>query len=218
MKKLRKILIFGPQGSGKGTQAELLSRNFGFVYISTGNIFRQEIKDKTKLGKLALKYVNVGKLVPDEIVNAIAIKAIRKPSAQKRGFVLDGYPRSLNQAKALAAETEVTDALLIDLSDKEAIFRISGRRVCKCGRTYHIKFNPPKRKGVCDACGGKLFIRDDDQPAKIKRRLKIYHQEIKPVLQFYKEQGVLKVIDGSPPIPEVFKLVKKALGLTKGRK
>ena len=213
MKKTRRILIFGPQGSGKGTQAELLARNFGLVYISTGDIFRRHIKNKTKLGKDALKYINSGKLVPNEVVNKIAISEIKKPKAKKNGFILDGFPRNILQAKALNLETEVTDVVVINLTDKESISRIGGRRVCKCGRSYHLKYNPPKRPGFCDKCGDKIFIRDDDKPTAIKKRLKIYHQETEPVFKLYKKLGVLKVVNGKPPIPEVFKLVKKALKL-----
>ena len=151
--------------------------------------------------------------MPDEITNRIAIAEIKKPAVQKHGFILDGFPRNLSQAKFLSEEIKITDAVVIDLPDKTAIRRIGGRRVCACGRTYHIIYNPPKKSGLCDVCGKKLFIRDDDKPAAIKKRLKIYHQEIKPVLELYKKQDVLKVVDGTPPIPEVFRLVKEALKL-----
>ena len=213
MRKPRNIIIFGPQGSGKGTQAQLLADNFGYIYISTGDIFRRHVKNKTQLGKQSLKYIKSGRLMPDEITNKIALVEISKPKAKTNGFILDGYPRNLAQTKFLNEKVKITDAVVINLTDAKAARRIGGRRVCACGRTYHIIYNPPKKSGLCDVCGKKLFIRDDDKPAAIKKRLKIYHQQTEPILKLYQKLGVLKIVAGKPPIPEVFKLVKKALYL-----
>lgn len=209
----RKILVFGAQGSGKGTQAELISRNCRFNYISTGDIFRREIKKKTKLGSLALKYINDGKLVPDSVTNDMVKKYLNKPDTKKRGFVLDGYPRTLAQKQALEKMEKITDVIVIEISDQEAVKRLGGRLACICGLSYHVKFNPPKKKGICDRCGRKLFVRDDDKPKAIRERLKNYHRQTKILYDDYKKQNLLHVINGQQPIEKVFADIAKNLEL-----
>ncbi len=209
----RTILIFGAQGSGKGTQAEMLTEKFGFVYVSTGNIFRQEIDKKTKLGIRAESYIRKGKLVPDEITDAIVALRLSQDDARKRGCVFDGYPRNKSQMTALEKIARVTDVIIIEISDKESVFRIGGRLICSCGRTYHTIFHPPKIKNICDNCGKKLIIRDDDRPKSIKKRLEIYHKETEPLFELYEKMGVVRRINGEQSIPHVFKDVAHALGL-----
>lgn len=211
----RNILIFGAQGSGKGTQAEMLSKNFGFVYISTGNLFRKEIQQHGGLGKAIDQYIKKGKLVPDDITNQMVAKTLLHDDIRHKGFIMEGYPRNKGQMLALEKITHLSDVIVIDISDKEAIFRIGGRMVCVCGKTYHKVFNLPKRQGFCDACGAKLFVRDDDKPKAIKKRLEIYHQETEPLFHYYSKKGILRRIDGEQPIPEVYRDVVKALGLEK---
>lgn len=204
------ILFIGPQGSGKGTQAELLGNKFKIPYISTGNIFRDNIAEETKLGKLAIKYINTGKLVPDKITNDL-VKDRLSHKDIKKGFILDGYPRNIAQAKFLDTIAKLDIVFEIYISDKESIFRIGGRRSCKCGAVYHLKFNLPKKKNLCDKCGGKLFIREDDTPFKIRERLKIYHNETKKLLDYYGKKGVLITINGEQPIKKVHKDVEKEI-------
>lgn len=204
------ILFIGPQGSGKGTQAELLGKKLEIPYISTGNIFRDNIANKTKLGNLAVKYINAGKLVPDKITNDL-IKNRLAENNVKSGFILDGYPRNIKQAKFLDNLAHLDTVFEVYISDKESILRISGRRSCKCGAVYHLKFNPPGKKGICPKCGEKLFIRDDDTPLKIKERLKIYHSETKKLLDYYGKKGILININGRQPIAKVHKDIVKIL-------
>ena len=194
--------MFGPQGSGKGTQAEMISQDLGIPWIATGNIYRKHIQEQTELGKIAEKYSKEGKLVPDEITNKLVEERINEDDVQD-GFVFDGYPRNIEQAKTFGNIVNIDAVLEIAISDEEAISRISGRRVCPCGMTYHIKFNPPKKAGVCDKCGGELIHREDDTEPVIKERLAIYHHETEPVLDMYLEQGVLIRINGEQSIQDV---------------
>lgn len=207
----KRIILLGPQGSGKGTQADMLSKNYGFLYISTGNMFRQEIDRKTELGKRAQHYIQEGKLVPDDITIQMVQRHLQRDEAEQRGFILDGFPRNLYQARALERITEITDALFIDISDDEAVKRISRRRVCVCGMTYHIDYRPPKEEGKCDVCGRELLVRDDDKPDIVKARLRIYHRETEPLLDYYRARGLLRHINGEQSIPEVYADVVKAL-------
>lgn len=217
-KSIKKIIIFGVQGSGKGTQAEMISRYCYLKYISTGDIFRREIKDGTELGRQAAYYINDGHLVPDEITNSMVKKNLNLPVANKKGFVLDGYPRTLAQAKALDAMADLTDAVVIDITDREAVARLAGRLACKCGLSYHQIFNPPKRAGFCDRCGGKLFVRDDDKLEAIKKRIKIYHQETEPLIDYYADKGILKKIDGAKEIRAVFEDIVRELKILSCKK
>lgn len=205
-----RISIIGPQSSGKGTQADLLSEKLKLPLISVGNLIREQIKRKTKIGKKAEKFVKEGSLIPDELTNQLVNNKIK---SIKSGFIIDGYPRNIKQAKFLAKSTIITQVIEITLSDKEAIRRISDRRSCVCGEVYHLKYRPPKKKGICDECGRKLFIREDDQPAAIKRRLKIYRQEIRRLEKFYKKQKVLIKIDGRPKIKEIHREIVKKINV-----
>ncbi|PIS42255.1 MAG: adenylate kinase [Candidatus Kerfeldbacteria bacterium CG08_land_8_20_14_0_20_40_16] len=210
---IRKIVIFGPQGSGKGTQAEFLSKELGIPWISTGNIYRQNIEEQTELGKLASQYSFKGKLVPDKITNQLVAKRLKEKDAQE-GFVLDGYPRNEIQAEALDKMAKIDAVFEIAISDKESIRRISGRRVCACGMTYHIDFNPPQQQGICDQCGKKLFQRKDDQEEITRQRLAIYHQNTEILLKRYWKQKILIRINGEQSIPavkeEIFQKINKS--------
>lgn len=201
-----KIIIFGPQGSGKGTQAELIARRHGWPYISTGDIFRYHLKNQTVLGRQVDQYVKQGLLVPDELTNEIVKDRINQPDCA-RGFVLDGYPRNLLQLEFLNKMAEIDFAVVIELSDEEAIKRLADRLACQCGLSYHLVNNPPKKPGICDKCGGELFGRDDDQPKVIKQRLEIYHRQTEPLFALYEKQGVWRRVSGSKSIEEVYRQI-----------
>ncbi|MFH1192439.1 MAG: adenylate kinase [bacterium] len=196
------ILFIGPQGSGKGTQVEMLSKKLNIPYISTGNIFRENIVNETELGKMAKKFINEGELVPDEVTNNIVEDRLSKDDV-KNGFIFDGYPRNLLQADFLDNVAKLDKVFEIYISDKESIRRLADRRSCKCGAVYHLKYNPPVKPGLCDKCGEKLFIREDDKEEKIKERLKIYHKETEKILNYYDKKGILITIDGEQPIAKV---------------
>ncbi|MDD5110404.1 MAG: nucleoside monophosphate kinase [Patescibacteria group bacterium] len=202
-----RMVVLGVQGSGKGTQAELVARRFGLAHISTGEIFRREISRRTALGRRAERYLMAGKLVPDAVTNAIVGKHLRFGRARTHGFVLDGYPRNRAQLTALERATPVTHAIQILLPDRVAVQRISGRLNCACGLSYHVQYHPPRRRGICDRCGRKLFVRDDDQPATIRKRIRIYHRQTAPLLAYYRKRGVLLQVDGRPAIAAVFRRV-----------
>lgn len=195
-------LVFGPQASGKGTQADMLAKRYSTPHISTGNIFRENITAKTPLGELAASYINQGNLVPNEVTNKLIAKRLKEKDCQK-GLVLDGYPRNIEQAKFLDQVIKIDKVIWIYLTDEEALFRISGRRSCECGQVYHLKFNPPKKSDVCDKCGQKLFVRDDETEEAIQKRLAIFHQETEPLKNYYRQKGILLEINGKPPIKEV---------------
>ena len=205
-----RIVIFGPQGSGKGTQAELIARRHGLPYISTGDIFRYHTTSGTPLGMQVQAYTARGELVPDVLTNEIVKDRIQQPDCEA-GFVIDGYPRNQVQADFLSSITKVDVAFVIELSDEEAIARLSQRLACKCGLSYHAQYNPPKVAGQCDKCGGVLFRREDDQPQAIRKRLAIYHTETEPVLSYYENQKILHRIDGARLIDEVYQQIEKAL-------
>jgi len=205
-KKLR-IVLLGAPSSGKGTQAELLSQKLGLKHLASGDVFRQEVKKKSELGKAIEDYLKKGKLVPDELVNKVIISKIRKT---KKGIILDGYPRDLTQAKFLEKNFPTDLVLEIKISNKEALKRITGRRVCSyCGAVYHLKYKPPKKKGICDICGHKLVQRDDDRRGIAEKRLKLYHQTIKPIIKFYKRKDKLFIINGEQSIKKVFQDILK---------
>jgi len=202
------LILFGPPGAGKGTQADRLQRDFQLPFISTGDMLRANVKSETELGNQAKRYMDAGDLVPDELIVAMAADRLEQHDAQD-GFILDGFPRNLDQASALERQLEelqrrVTAALLIDVPDDEVIRRLSGRRVCaKSGHNYHTEFDPPKREGVCDQDGSRLIQRDDDQPEVIKNRLNVYHEQTEPLVDHYDEQGLMRRIDGTRPAAEV---------------
>ncbi|MBU4482429.1 adenylate kinase [Patescibacteria group bacterium] len=203
MNKTYKIIILGPQGSGKGTQAEFLSEKLNIPNISPGQLLRNEIENKTEIGKEAKEYMNKGQLVPNSIVHELAKNRITQPDCEN-GFIFDGFPRILIQAKFIETVTDITHVLLVDISDQEAVYRLSGRRTClKCGKVYHIKFNPPKKQGICDECGEKLEIREDDTEEAIRKRLKIYHTETEEVVEYYRDKKLLIEINGEQSIEEV---------------
>jgi adenylate kinase len=196
------LILFGPPGAGKGTQAERLRGDFPLAYIATGDMLRTNVKEQTELGRKAKEYMDAGELVPDGLIVAMAAERLREDDAQD-GFILDGFPRTLDQAHALDDQLaqmgrRVTAALLIDVPDDEVIRRLSGRRVCvKAGHNYHIEFDPPKHEGVCDQDGSRLIQRDDDKPDVIKNRLRIYHEKTKPLVEYYDERGLMRRIDGT---------------------
>ena len=204
-----KIIMLGAPGAGKGTHAKKITEKFGIPAISTGDIFRENIKNGTELGKKAKEYMDAGNLVPDELVCDLVVDRLKQDDC-KNGYILDGFPRTIPQAEALTAGLAKNDdaidyALEIFIEDQAIIDRMSGRRVCKsCGATYHVVNIPPKTEGVCDECDGELIVRDDDAPETVKKRLDVYHEQTAPLIDYYKKQGILKVIDGSKGLDTCF--------------
>jgi adenylate kinase len=202
------LILFGPPGAGKGTQAARLRTDFQLPYIATGDMLRANVKDGTELGREAQRYMEAGELVPDNLILAMAADRLQDDDAQD-GFILDGFPRTLEQARALDRQLSqlrrrVTAALLIDVPDEEVIRRLSGRRTCvKNGHNYHVEFDPPKHEGVCDQDGSRLVQRDDDKPDVIENRLRVYHEQTEPLVDYYDEQGLMRRIDGTREQSEV---------------
>ena len=202
------LILVGPPGAGKGTQAEKITQDFGLPYFATGNILRAAVSEGTELGKQAKAYMDDGKLVPDELIVGVILEALEGAAASD-GFLLDGFPRNLSQADALGEALEqvgrkLTAVLLIAVPDEEVIRRLSGRRTCaQNGHTYHVDFDPPKHEGVCDQDGSKLIQRDDDKPETIKKRLVTYHQETEPLVDYYEGRDLLRRFDGSRTPAEV---------------
>jgi adenylate kinase len=202
------LILFGPPGAGKGTQAERLRSDFQLPFISTGEMLRANVKDGTELGRRAQEYMDAGELVPDDLIVAMVADRLLRDDAQD-GFILDGFPRTIEQAEALDKQLadlgrRVTAALLIDVPDDEVVRRLAGRRVCvKAGHNYHVEFDPPKRDAVCDQDGSRLIQRDDDQPDVIRNRLRVYHEKTAPLIDYYDEQGLMRRIDGTRPPAEV---------------
>ena len=208
--------MLGAPGAGKGTQAKKLAAEYDIPHISTGDIFRANIKEGTELGSKAKGYMDKGLLVPDELVIDLVVDRLAWEDAVG-GYVLDGFPRSIPQAQALtqalAAKGQKVDyAIDIEIPDQNIIDRMGGRRACVgCGATYHIVNIPPKKEGICDNCGEKLILRDDDKPETVKKRLDVYHEQTQPLIDYYKEEGVLKEVDGTLPMDEVFDGIIKIL-------
>jgi adenylate kinase len=202
------LILFGPPGAGKGTQAERLTVDFSLPFISTGAMLRDNVSQGTELGKQAQRYMDAGDLVPDELIVAMARERLQADDARD-GFILDGFPRTLEQAAELdkflsEAGRRVTAAILIDVPDEEVVKRISGRRVCvKAGHNYHVDYDPPKREGICDQDGSRLIQRDDDKPEVVRNRLEVYHKETEPLIDYYDRQGVMRRIDGTRSPSEV---------------
>lgn len=201
--------MLGAPGAGKGTQAKMIAEKFGIPHISTGDIFRANIKNQTELGKKAKDYLDEGTLVPDELTCDLVVDRIANEDCAK-GYILDGFPRTIPQAealtKALAKDGGAIDyAIDVDVPDSDIVRRLSGRRVClKCGATYHTSFNPPREEGICDSCGEALVHRDDDKPETIQKRLDVYHSQTQPLIEYYHEAGCMYKVDGTRSLEEVF--------------
>ncbi len=212
-----KIIMLGAPGAGKGTQAKMIADKYGVPHISTGDIFRANIKNGTELGMEEKKYMDQGLLVPDELTVRILLDRVAQDDC-KNGYVLDGFPRTIPQAEVLDSElTKLGDhidyAINVDVPDENIVKRMSGRRAClTCGATYHIEHVPPKKEGICDVCGSELVLRDDDKPETVKNRLNVYHEQTQPLIDFYTEKGVLKTVDGTVPMEEVFAAITAILG------
>lgn len=212
-----KIIMLGAPGAGKGTQAKMIAAKYQIPHISTGDIFRANISNGTELGKEAKQYMDQGLLVPDELTVKILLDRVAQDDC-KNGYVLDGFPRTIPQAEVLDnALKELGDqvdfAINVDVPDENIINRMSGRRACvKCGATYHIEHIPPKAEGICDSCGSGLILRDDDKPETVKKRLNVYHEQTQPLIDFYSEKKILKEVDGTIGMEDVFSGIVKILG------
>lgn len=212
-----KIIMLGAPGAGKGTQAKKIAAKYGIPHVSTGDIFRSNIKEGTELGRKAKSYMDAGNLVPDEITIGMLLERIHQADCEN-GYVLDGFPRTIPQAQslteALKERGEAIDfAVNVDVPDENIINRMSGRRAClSCGATYHIVYNAPKKEGICDACGQELVLRDDDRPETVKNRLDVYHRQTQPLIDYYKAEGVLAQVDGTQDMEAVFQDIVKVLG------
>jgi adenylate kinase len=205
------ILVFlGPPGAGKGTQAKLLSQRMGFLHLSTGDLLREAVKNQTPLGKKAKEYMDRGELVPDELI----VQLIEETMPKDGNVILDGFPRTVNQALALeemlkSKGEKISKVLFFNVPDEVIIDRLSGRRVCsKCGAVYHVKYNPPKVEGVCDLCGGSLVQRDDDREEVVKKRLEVYRKQTQPLIEFYQDRGIIYRLDAGKGVEELFEEVK----------
>jgi adenylate kinase len=214
------LILLGPPGSGKGTQGERLQEDFRLPYYATGDILRTAVAEGTDLGQTAKEYMDRGDLVPDDVIIGVIAERVESAEAAD-GFILDGFPRTVGQADALGEEMEglgrgITAAVLIDVSDEEVIRRLGGRRTCaKNGHIFHVDFDPPKNEGVCDICGARLIVRDDDKPEVIRHRLETYDEKTKPLIAFYEERGVLKRVDGSLEPDEVSNRIRALLATLK---
>lgn len=211
-----KIVMLGAPGAGKGTQAKMIAARYEIPHISTGDIFRANIKEGTELGMKAKAFMDQGLLVPDELTLELIMDRFAQPDCAN-GYVLDGFPRTIAQAEALTESLKkVGDALDyaidVDVPDENIVTRMSGRRAClSCGGTYHIVFNPPKKEGICDLCGGELSIRKDDEPETVQKRLNVYHAQTQPLIDYYTGEGILKSVDGTQEVSKVFEDIKAIL-------
>ena len=212
-----KIIMLGAPGAGKGTQAKMLADKYQIPHISTGDIFRENIKNGTELGNKAKEYMDKGLLVPDELVVDLVIDRFKEDDC-KKGYILDGFPRTIPQAEALdKALSDIGDsvdyAVNVEVPDENIITRMGGRRACVgCGATYHVQFNPTKVEGICDRCGKELILRDDDKPETVKKRLDVYHEQTQPLVDFYSKKGILKDVDGTKGMQEIFDEICAILG------
>ncbi|MFR3730135.1 adenylate kinase [Lacrimispora sp.] len=212
-----KIIMLGAPGAGKGTQAKKISEKYQIPHISTGDIFRFNIKEGTELGRKAKGYMDQGALVPDELTIGMLIDRIQKEDCSG-GYVLDGFPRTIPQAESLKKAIsemgqKIDFAINVDVPDENIIQRMSGRRACiSCGATYHIVYNPSKVAGVCDVCGAELVLRDDDKPETVKKRLSVYHEQTQPLIDYYEKDGALVNVDGTQELSKVFSDIVSILG------
>lgn len=212
-----KLIMLGAPGAGKGTQAKMIADKYMIPHVSTGDIFRANIKNNTELGMQAKAYMDKGELVPDELTVKILLDRVAKEDC-KNGYVLDGFPRTIPQAEVLEdALNKLNDkidyAINVDVPDENIVKRMSGRRACvACGATYHIEHVPPKTEGICDKCGSELILRDDDKPETVLNRLDVYHKQTQPLIDFYSAKGVLKNVDGTQDMADVFNAITGILG------
>lgn len=212
-----KIIMLGAPGAGKGTQAKKIAEKYHIPHISTGDIFRANIKNGTELGKKAKTYMDQGLLVPDELVCDLVVDRVQQDDC-RNGYILDGFPRTIPQAesldKALASFGETMDyAINVEVPDENIVSRMSGRRACVgCGATYHLVYAPTKVEGICDTCGAKLILRDDDKPETVLKRLGVYHAQTQPLIDYYNKKGILKEVDGTVDMEDVFKEITEILG------
>ena len=212
-----KIIMLGAPGAGKGTQAKKIAAKYEIPHISTGDIFRANIKNGTELGKKAKTYMDQGLLVPDELVVDLVVDRVNQDDCAN-GYVLDGFPRTIPQAEALtkALETlvqKVDYAIDVKVPDENIVKRMGGRRACVgCGATYHLEYAAPKKDGICDTCGGELILRDDDKPETVQKRLNVYHEQTQPLIDYYTNEGILKTVDGTVDINDVFQAIVEILG------
>lgn len=214
---MRRLLIMGPPGAGKGTQAALIKDYYKIVHISTGDMFRKAMKNETPLGRLAKEYIDKGELVPDSVTISLVRERLQEEDCEK-GFLLDGFPRTIAQAIALddllsELNIKIDKVINIQVPDEDLISRITGRRVClNCGASYHVANQPSKVDGICDNCHGLLYQRDDDSEETIKNRLVVYNSQTKPLLEYYKNSGTLESINGTGTVEEIFDRIKDTLG------
>lgn len=212
-----KIIMLGAPGAGKGTQAKMIAEKYSVPHISTGDIFRANIKNGTELGMEAKKYMDQGLLVPDELTVKILLDRVAQADCEN-GYVLDGFPRTIPQAEVLdKALSEIGDqidfAINVDVPDENIVRRMGGRRAClSCGATYHIEHVPPKKEGFCDTCGSELVLRDDDKPETVGNRLEVYHKQTQPLIDFYQAKGILRTVDGTVDMKDVFAAIVAILG------
>ncbi|MDO4478862.1 MAG: adenylate kinase [Lachnospiraceae bacterium] len=212
-----RLIMLGAPGAGKGTQAARLAEAYKIPHISTGDIFRANIKGGTELGKKAKSYMDQGKLVPDELVCDLVADRIAQEDC-KEGFILDGFPRTIPQAEALDAalsgmNLKMDAAVNVDVPDENIVNRMGGRRACvKCGATYHVVYNKPAVEGICNTCGSELILRDDDKPETVQTRLSVYHEQTQPLIEYYEKAGILKTVDGTQSMDAVFEGIKSLLG------
>ena len=212
-----KIIMLGAPRAGKGTQAKQIADKYSIPHISTGDIFRANIKEGTELGKKAKTFMDQGLLVPDDLVVDLVVDRIKQADCSN-GFVLDGFPRTIPQAESLDAALEKINekmdyAIDVDVPDENIVNRMSGRRACiNCGATYHVVTIPTKVEGICDRCGNPVVLRDDDQPETVKKRLDVYHEQTQPLIDYYTKQGILKSVDGTQPMGDVFAAIVSVLG------
>lgn len=212
-----KVIMLGAPGAGKGTQAKKIAEKWQIPHISTGDIFRMNIKNGTELGIEAKKYMDQGLLVPDELTVKILLDRVAQPDC-KDGYVLDGFPRTIPQAEVLDEALnklgeKIDYAVDVDVPDENIVNRMSGRRAClSCGATYHITYAPSKKEGVCDSCGSELVLRDDDKPETVQKRLGVYHQQTQPLIEYYTKKNILKSVDGTKDMEEVFQSIVSILG------
>ena len=209
-----RLILLGAPGAGKGTQAEILSKELNIPSISTGNILRAAMKNGTPVGLKAKSYVEAGQLVPDDVIIGIIEERLAQPDCSN-GYILDGVPRTIPQAQAMEESGIGIDwAVSIEIADEVIVERMSGRRTCKnCSQTFHIVNNPPKQEGICDFCGGELTIRKDDAPETVRTRLEVFHKETEPLKDFYAERGKLKTVDNQPSIEATTAAIREALGI-----